>query len=589
MHPAWRVLLAGALLPIATRARAIDVRIDTRGLGIEQAAAAPAIVDDTVRALPPAWAAALDRPLTVRWRDDLPAHVDGHYRSGIILLRRALLDDAARGDSRPARAALLHELAHAWDRSPRGGLSRDPRLLDLAGWQVAPLHLPRTPNAFHDRSPDAYEVTRPAEFVAVNLEHWMLDVEYPCRRPALYRYFAARAGSTATAPSCAPPVFVRADATGAADPSPVLTLDPSRIYAVDYLLAEPDARPMSRWGHAMLRLVVCAPGRAPGPDCRLDVAWHEVLSFRAFVDDVRVSAWRGVAGGYPSRLFVLPMPRVVDEYTKLELRGLRSVPLRLSREDIAAVVERAAQVHWSYDGRYRFVTANCAVETWRLLHDAVPRLADAPLSSLSPTGLLRRLEGAHLVDDVPRDASEALRLGYRFDSQAMHYQALLDTARASATIPVTQARDWFALDPAARARAFDTADVRGLAALLVLENAALRRAEQDAAIAFGRRIGRSGTRTAGPVDDALDLASRRAHAAAWVPAGYGIPDADERDSAQQALGASAANVEQLEATLRDLAEAALPATRRAALIATRLNVEDLGTRLRDRAAAARGD
>ena len=52
------------------------------------------------------------------------------------------------------------------------------------------------------------------------------------------------------------------------DLPPLLQLDPDRVYAVEYLLAEGNERPMSRWGHGMLRLVICAPGRVRGPDCR---------------------------------------------------------------------------------------------------------------------------------------------------------------------------------------------------------------------------------------------------------------------------------------------------------------------------------
>src|SRR3546814_2080031 len=87
-------------------------------------------------------------------------------------------------------------------------------------------------------------------------------------------------------------------------------------------------------------------------------------------------SWRGLTGSYPSRLYLLPLQQVVDEYTRVELRGLQSIPLRLDDTEIAGLLERAARVHWSYDGRYRFITNNCAVETYKLLHDGVPRLAE---------------------------------------------------------------------------------------------------------------------------------------------------------------------------------------------------------------------
>ena len=101
-------------------------------------------------------------------------------------------------------------------------------------------------------------------------------------------------------------------------------IDPARVYAVDYLLADSGGPPMSRFGHSMLRLVICAEGRPLGERCRMDLSEHRVLSFRAFVDDVQVSSWRGLTGGYPSRLFLLPLTSVIDEYNRVELRDLRA-------------------------------------------------------------------------------------------------------------------------------------------------------------------------------------------------------------------------------------------------------------------------
>ena len=52
--------------------------------------------------------------------------------------RDAGIEDPA---TRAALAAVIHELAHFYDRTPQGQLSRDPRLLDIAGWQVSPMRL----------------------------------------------------------------------------------------------------------------------------------------------------------------------------------------------------------------------------------------------------------------------------------------------------------------------------------------------------------------------------------------------------------------------------------------------------------------
>ena len=122
---------------------------------------------------------------------------------------------------------VIHELAHFYDRAPRGQLSRDPRLLDLAGWQVSPMRLGlRTShNAFSDRSPDRYELESPVEFVAVNLEYFLLDPAYACRRPALDRFFAAHFGSAPSQAPCAPD-FVYLQAGADADLPPLLAARP---------------------------------------------------------------------------------------------------------------------------------------------------------------------------------------------------------------------------------------------------------------------------------------------------------------------------------------------------------------------------
>ena len=198
---------------------------------------------------------------------------------------------------------------------------------------------------------------------------------------------------------------------------------------------------MSRWGHSMLRLVICAPGRARGPDCRLDLQYHLVLSFRAFVGDVQISSWRGLTGSYPSRLFVLPLAQVIEEYTRVELRGLQSIPLQLDAAEIADLLERTARLHWSYDGRYYFLSNNCAVETFKLLHDGVPRFAGEDLSSITPTGLLRRLERAGIADStVLDDRTEAMRVGYCFESLSARYEAMFDVARQALQLPQQERR-----------------------------------------------------------------------------------------------------------------------------------------------------
>src|SRR5690606_28728157 len=112
-------------------------------------------------------------------------------------------------------------------------------------------------------------------------------------------------------------------------------------------------------------------------------------------------------GAYPSRLFVLPLGQVIDEYTKVELRSLASIPLKLERREIEMLVERSAELHWSYDGDYYFLSNNCAVETLKLLRSGTRREELTALDSILPNGLLemlinRNLANASVLDD-PRE------------------------------------------------------------------------------------------------------------------------------------------------------------------------------------------
>nr|WP_202844940.1 DUF4105 domain-containing protein [Luteimonas saliphila] len=554
------------------------------------------MADQALDALPPAFHQRLDRTVVLRWRDDLPQRVHGRTRNGRVGLRRSLLDgwmarDVAAGrvdpSARAALAALVHELAHVYDRSPGGGLSRDPRLLDLAGWPVRPLRLGlrASRNDLRDRSPDGYELHSPAEFVAVNLEHFLLDPGYACRRPALHAHLAAHfaSGAHVGAQECAQASpFVAAADDGAA--LRLLDIDPSRIHTIDYLFAEANERPMSRWGHSMLRLVVCAPGRPRGPDCRFDLQYHVVLSFRAFVDDVQISSWRGLTGSYPSRLFVLPLAQVVDEYTKVELRGLRSIPLRLDEGEIAGLLERAAQVHWSYDGSYFFVGNNCAVETWKLLNDGVPRLSRARLRSITPTGLLRRLRREGIADaSVLDDSAAALRDGYRFESLAGYFADLFAVADARIGLPVGDAQAWFELDPAARAPWLERGDLRAAAALLVLEQAALRREEAQGREALKQRFLRGDGDLSGATDALRELLGDGAYAgrpAALLPAGYGLPQRDERAVLATAVAEDDARLRSLRDGLQARARRWLPAPQRRRLERTEANLALVGGHLR---------
>ncbi|CAI8773018.1 DUF4105 domain-containing protein [Pseudomonas sp. IT-P260] len=523
---AW--LLAGALLLLGNSAHAsLQLRLKTDGLSPAQQQASQALLDEAMQKLPPSFVEQLDRRIDVGWSDDMPGNAYGQATLVAELdLNRKLLASLTDGSAAKEKtnrphgtvrqellATVLHELTHIYDRARlwptaertliqrctrrsnsagligipdecrgqterRFTLSDDPRLLDLAGWQqyVGRRGEREQHNRQVARSPDLYEISSPKEFVAVNMEYFLLDPSYACRRPALYRYYKERFGWAPPAKDTCSNTFAFLNAGNDFAKQPLGQVDPERVYAVDYLLAEANQNWVSRWGHSMLRLVICAPGRPRGPDCRLDLDQHLVLSYRAFVGDVQLSSWDGLVGKYPSRLFVLPLAQVIDEYTKTELRSLASVPLNLSRKEIEEVVEHAAEMHWSYDGNYFFLSNNCAVESLKLLRSGSNNKQLVGLDSIMPNGLLEVLKGRGLADtSVLDDPKEALRLGYRFDSFRDRYQAMFDVLKKQLPIKQTTVEDWLSLSAEERRQWFERADLRTSAALLLLEQASYRR------------------------------------------------------------------------------------------------------------------
>ena len=136
------------------------------GLTPDEAAATQRLLDEAQALLPRTHARDArrhHRALVVlarheRARPRRPFGAAAQPRAAAARCSRPILADGSR-----ALAAVLHELAHFHDRASR--ISRDPRFLDLAGWQVRATRFNTRvagrvrENRFVDRSPDAYELT----------------------------------------------------------------------------------------------------------------------------------------------------------------------------------------------------------------------------------------------------------------------------------------------------------------------------------------------------------------------------------------------------------------------------------------------
>ncbi|MEN9354871.1 MAG: hypothetical protein RL318_2196 [Fibrobacterota bacterium] len=324
-----------------------------------------------------------------------------------------------------ALAAVLHELAHAYEREAlrRGGAptfpvpSADERYLRLV--DIVPGSLwPTLKNTHPPRSPDPYEMRSGQESFAVNFEHFLLDSTYACRRPSQSAYFAKAFGFDPF-PTRTCRVNTQVYATGGGG---VLRqdLDPARLYRVDYLLATPGTSFISRWGHSMLRLVMCAPARFDsatrtaipatpmGPACEDDTYWHVVVSYRADVRGIEPGLLSIVKDRFPSRLFLMTFDEIFREYLHGELRSLAAYPIRLDPQQKRTLLHRILESHWGYEGDYHFLSGNCATETRDLLASVLTAKETSLLPTISPSGVQEDWAQEQWIDTLPKKTFASL-------------------------------------------------------------------------------------------------------------------------------------------------------------------------------------
>ena len=351
----------------------------------------------------------------------------GQYRKidKSLTLNRALISEFSKGKNLSSKiscqhgslydqavSTVVHELGHAFD-SNNGSPSSDKDFANIAGFKKS-LVITTKKNDSPMRSPDEYEFKNIEESFAVNLEYFVMDEEFACRRPVMHTYYKKLFGSDPhSSRSCE--VNRTLMVTTQMGMLPV-SVDPSRVYRIDYLMAAPGSDMSSGFGHSMYRLVICAPdhtdpitgkniaGTKLGEKCLKDKLFHLVVSYRANNQNATLNYFKGIFGGYPSMLFILGFGDVLEEYNRTELRDLTSYPLKLSDKEKIEFMNRISEEHWGYRGSYKFVTTNCATESLRIIkNNLVERreekgIAPRILPTLTPVGLRHLLETSGMID-----------------------------------------------------------------------------------------------------------------------------------------------------------------------------------------------
>lgn len=208
---------------------------------------------------------------------------------------------------------------------------------------------------------------------AKNLEKFLTDPEYKCRRPSLYKYFANFFGHSLVENTSSCEVF-----------SGVLTreqkyiywrnIDYNKVIRVDYGVAGRGEGIVSGFGHSVLRLVVCREiprNFQEERECINDYDNHVILSFAAHIDDLVMSHLKGFLGGYNVMLSIVPFFDYIATYLDEEFRDIDFYPLKLNSKQIQMLVTKAIEMYWSYAGDYKFINNNCAVETHNLIQSSL--------------------------------------------------------------------------------------------------------------------------------------------------------------------------------------------------------------------------
>lgn len=322
-------------------------------------------------------------------------------------------------------ASLWHELGHVWDRNNK--FSTEGQYAALMGGASA---FKSSENHEAPRSPDAYEYKNLRESFAVNLEWFLLDSTFACKRPATQALLEKALGFRPFNNECDLNWKIITQSAYPEDHyTRVFDINPSRIYQVHYLFAGKGTSLMSRWGHAMLRLIVCAPHRqAPGPECIQDVSHHLVLSYRASVENPEISHWDGLTGKYPSLMFVYRFHEILQEYTKQELRELWSIPLPLEHEQIDFFMKVTLERFWGYQAKYLFLSNNCGTESLRHLTVVDDKLFDE-IGDFTPLQLFRGLTHLTGFQEVIKHKDELELKGLYFPSHRPMLEGALATMR----------------------------------------------------------------------------------------------------------------------------------------------------------------
>ncbi len=328
-------------------------------------------------------------------------NVYGKFINNTIIINSRLVEKAQNNNEsfdcrhgnweKTLRATIIHELAHSLDKK-LNYISQKDEYNYLAYGKKRFLRKNISKNTSSKRTPNRYEYKNTSEHFAVNLEYFILDKTYKCRRPNIYNFFVKTFNYTPES-DCE-----MNDEIKVLNNNEVMSvrLNSDEIVEIHYLLAGDGQAIMSRFGHSMFRLVRCPKGKTK--DCIKYKSSHIVIGFAAYIADGIINNADGLTGKYPSILQVSTLKSTIEKYNKSELRDLRSIPLKLNKEQKTRFLNAVLNYYWEYSGKYYFLSNNCATEAFQLLKIAFNNKNLYKGSVNFPKKIIKRLKKQNLID-----------------------------------------------------------------------------------------------------------------------------------------------------------------------------------------------
>ncbi len=401
---------------------------------------------------------------------DRQEHFASHVRGNKIHLSEALVDLALKGpelsnnmkkrtrhaDTRTLlKAALIHELGHILDRNfisisfqyvrathgemvetniqqPEYRISTSKEFLDAFIWSYQITNgLIEKANFLESRDLYPWEVESPSESFAANLEFYFLDPEYSLKQPNR-SYFLDRLFNISRQNDKKDFYFFQNNSWLE---QPMITrVNLDRVEDIDYFWAAEGKGMMSSFGHAMLRIVVCPKGVQPGQSgsrCRNNIRENLIINFVAELNESQISTLKGLSGVYPLVTKISNVSTVIGDYTSVEFRDIYSLPLNLSREEIKRVLEAIQVRNWAFEGRYYFLSRNCATEAIQTLSAAqLNTLNLANVNTIKPNVLFE-----YLKSRSPSDLKLSQDLGTYFPNNLPKFKKMIQSLQNQKLLP----------------------------------------------------------------------------------------------------------------------------------------------------------